>query len=110
MAGRVGTNCPGPPIGLLRALHPQEASAKVHSAGAFIAAITLRWPRRPVRRCCRHLEQLTTRAGRIFRGTVLSVRRGSVNLARIPRATITYRIRVEDAFRTRLLRGRPARR
>jgi hypothetical protein len=46
-----------------------------------------------------NLEQLTDRAGRIFRGTVLSVQRGSVEVGGATLATITYRIRVEEAFK-----------
>jgi hypothetical protein len=46
-----------------------------------------------------NLEQLTDRAGRIFRGTVLSVERGSLELSGATLPTITYRIRIEEAFK-----------
>jgi hypothetical protein len=46
-----------------------------------------------------NLEQLTSRAARIFRGTVLSVQRGSVEAGGGTLPTLTYRLRVEEAFK-----------
>jgi hypothetical protein len=46
-----------------------------------------------------NLEQLTSRAGRIFRGTVLSVQRGTIEVGGGTLPTITYRLRVEEAFK-----------
>lgn len=46
-----------------------------------------------------NLEQLTGRAARIFRGTVLSVQHGSLNVGGGTLPTVTYRIRVDEAFK-----------
>jgi hypothetical protein len=74
---------------------------KLSLRGVFIAAISaaLATTAGATTLLQMNLEQLTTRAGRIFRGTVLSVQRGSVELGGATLATITYRIRVEEAFK-----------
>jgi len=46
-----------------------------------------------------NLEQMVDRAARIFRGTVLSVREGKVQAGGAELPTVTYRIRVDEAFK-----------
>ena len=46
-----------------------------------------------------NLEQMVDRAERIFRGTVLTVREGKVQAGGAELPTVTYRIRVDEAFK-----------
>jgi hypothetical protein len=46
-----------------------------------------------------NLEQLVERSARIFRGTVLSVKEGTVQAGGAALPTVTYRIRVDEAFK-----------
>lgn len=46
-----------------------------------------------------NLEQMVDRAGRIFRGTVLDIREGTVQAGGAELPTVTYRIRVDEAFK-----------
>ncbi|HWN43954.1 MAG TPA: hypothetical protein VNW71_17150 [Thermoanaerobaculia bacterium] len=46
-----------------------------------------------------NLEEMVDRAGRIFRGTVLDVREGTVQAGGAELPTVTYRIRVDEAFK-----------
>ena len=46
-----------------------------------------------------NLEQMVDRAGRIFRGTVLDIKEGTVQAGGAELPTVTYRIRVDDAFK-----------
>lgn len=46
-----------------------------------------------------NLEQMVDRAARIFRGTVLSVKEGTVQAGGAALPTVTYRLRVDEAFK-----------
>lgn len=46
-----------------------------------------------------NLEQMVDRAERIFRGTVLDVREGTVQAGGAELPTVTYRVRVDEAFK-----------
>jgi hypothetical protein len=46
-----------------------------------------------------NLEQMVDRAGLIFRGTVLDIKEGTVQAGGAELPTVTYRIRVDDAFK-----------
>jgi len=46
-----------------------------------------------------NLEEMVDRAGRIFRGTVLDIREGTVQAGGAELPTVTYRIRVDEAFK-----------
>lgn len=46
-----------------------------------------------------NLEELVDRAHRVFRGTVLDVREGKIDAGGAELPTVTYRLRVEEAFK-----------
>jgi hypothetical protein len=46
-----------------------------------------------------NLDQLSARAARIFRGTVLSAKTGTVEVGGGQLPTVTYRVRVDEAFK-----------
>lgn len=46
-----------------------------------------------------NLEQMVGRADRIFRGTVLDIREGTVQAGGATLPVVTYRVRVEEAFK-----------
>ncbi|HEX4965230.1 MAG TPA: hypothetical protein VF173_30755 [Thermoanaerobaculia bacterium] len=46
-----------------------------------------------------NLQQMCDRADKIFRGTVLDVREGTVHAGGIDLPTVTYRLRVDDALK-----------
>lgn len=46
-----------------------------------------------------NLEEMVERSGRIFRGTVLDVREGTVTAGGAELPTVTYRVKVEEAFK-----------
>ena len=46
-----------------------------------------------------NLEQMVGRADRVFRGTVLDIREGTVQAGGAELPVVTYRVRVEDSFK-----------
>jgi hypothetical protein len=46
-----------------------------------------------------NLEEMVDRAGRIFRGTVLDIKEGTVQAGGAELPTVTYRVRVDEAFK-----------
>lgn len=46
-----------------------------------------------------NLEEMTERAGTIFRGTVISVKQGTIEAGGAELPTVTYRFRVEELFK-----------
>lgn len=52
-----------------------------------------------------NLDELSARAGRVFRGRVLDARAGSVEAGGATLPTTTYRIQVDEAFKGRYAKG-----
>ncbi|HWM94180.1 MAG TPA: hypothetical protein VN493_25710 [Thermoanaerobaculia bacterium] len=73
---------------------------KLLSGLLFVLALSLLWaPAQAATVLQMNLEEMVDRADRIFRGTVLDIREGTVQAGGGTLPTVTYRIQVDESFK-----------
>jgi hypothetical protein len=75
--------------------------SKLRTRLLTVAAMALLWGSLAQAATVRHmnLEQMVGNAGLVFRGTLLDVREGTIQAGGAELPTVTYRLRVEEAFK-----------